>query len=319
MKKTIALLSIAMTIFIVRAFKLSSYASPETGVPFLQNPNTQLLFEVVGLATLTVFSFLSLGKTKGIVQVLQTVVGIGLLANTLRQWPIHSDINQDINALSFFLYLVFILLIILEKEENAWKRKANGGMFLLFLLPTVGSAQSTVELGAQLSGNDVELRFSSHLHLDTETDLGFLTITEFAKAEALVMQGITWNSIGLVGGIFIEPLASTSFEDEETESITMGFGLMGIYQKDWTVFHLLLEGGAGYNFHEIVPLYDFRTWYLYESFSFGARAHYELGAGPMLGWQMGERWQWNAGAFFKEHHAPTYLLGIAYRIGEHHH
>lgn len=228
--------------------------------------------------------------------------------------------TMELDVLQFVLYGVLAVTFSYEQI-----RSRNAAMLLigalLLVTPKVQAQSSSAMLGIQLQEDNFGFRFSSHLHLETEAKVSFLVITEFAKEEALVMQGVTLHGVGLVGGVFIQPLTSVSdVEDETVEGITMGFGLMGVYQKDWKDFHISIEGGVGHNYERFVPLYDAQVSYLGEKFSFGGRVHYELGVGLIGGWQILQHLQLSAGAFRNEHHHDTYYVGMTVNhLGVKHH
>lgn len=232
-----------------------------------------------------------------------------------------------IDGLDCVIYLVGIALAVnLKSSEHKSSTPSKAFMLLIgmaFLsFPQAINAQSFIEADAQYGQNGLWPRISAHINVPSEGEIRFLTVGEFTYQEALLMQGTTWETgigdIGFVIGGFIEATHEES-ENFDEGATALGFGAMCVYGFEKEVFHLLIETGAGWNFHSIVPLYDIRTWWLWEAFSFGGRAHYELGYGPTLGYQLGEHWLLNASGFVKEHRTPTYLAGIAYCIGTNRH
>lgn len=217
--------------------------------------------------------------------------------------------------------LLYLTLIALTVKLKLPKNAVGTGIFLLLLLPLSGNAQGFIEADAQYGENGLWPRATVHLHVPSEGQVRFLTVAEFGYQEALLMQGITWETalgeVGFTAGAFIEPAEN---QEELAEGPTMlGVGAMAIYSLEQNQFHILLEAGPGYNFHEVVPLYDFRMWYLAEDWLLGTRVHYELGIGPTLGYQLAEHWQINTAGFWSPDKHLTGLLGLAYCIGGNHH
>lgn len=231
------------------------------------------------------------------------------------RWDTMSQKLSDYEKITLVLYVVAFAAPYIRFRKIA--------MVTILLTPAVTHAQSFVEADVQYGESGLWPRGSLHLHMQTNTDLNFLVTSEATYREALLMLGPGWEThfgdIGFVVGSFLEPTEVLETEHGYEGPTAFGFGGMLAYAFEKEVFHLLVEAGTGYNFDEWVPLYDVRMGYLVEGWSLGARAHYELGYGPTLGYQLGEHWLVNASGFIKEHRTPTYLAGIAYCIGTNRH